>query len=407
MNMGGKKLFLIGFLVILLVGIPLTIYLIQQNTETQIRAEKSTILTFMPDSTTAAPIQKSVGDSIPLDISVDPGKNLVTYLKLEIQYDPEVLATDSAAPFQANTTAFPLVLEGPIYTPGKIAVTLSIGPDVTKAIQAKVKAATVTFKALKDTPPGTPTQVTYGISPKTQVLSMGSNDQYSEDVLSSAAPAVIAIGGGVVPTQDIPTGSPMPTTEMPTQAPLDTPIPQPTTAPPIAYPTDVPYATPTTVMPTGGPGGPNTNPICNSLVTDRAVNGSAPFSLTFTANGSDTDGTISKVTMNYGDGQQNDVTASGGIGTAAVNVQSSHTYNNPGTYQASAIITDSAGGISAPSENCRQVITVSASASAQRPATQTGNPGGIAATGSFENSIAIGATVLMLIIGGGLMFFIL
>lgn len=404
--MGGKKLFLIGFLVILLVGIPLTIYLIQQNTETQIRAEKSTILTFTPDSTTAAPIQKNVGDTIPLDISVDPGKNLVTYLKMEIQYDPEVLATDSASPFQANTTAFPLVLEGPIYTPGKIAVTLSIGPDVTKAIQTKAKAATVTFKALKDTPPGTPTQVTYGISPKTQVLSMGSNDQYSEDVLSSAAPAVIAIGGGVVPSQAIPTGSPVPTMEIsPTAIPMDTPMPQPTT-PPLVYPTDIPLVSPTTAPPMGGPSGPNVNPVCNSLVTDRAVSGSAPFSVTFTANGSDSDGTISKATFNYGDGQQNDVTASGGIGTAAVNVQSSHTYNNPGTFMATAILTDSSGGISDSSINCKQTITV-ASASAQRPNTQTGNPGGIAATGSFENSIAIGVTVLMLIIGGGLMFFIL
>ena len=365
----------------------------------------------MPDSTSAAPIQKSVGDTIPLDISVDPGKNLVTYLKLEIQYDPEVLATDSASAFQANTTAFPLVLEGPIYSPGKIAVTLSIGNDVTKAIQAKAKAATVTFKALKDTPPGTPTQVTYGISPKTQVLSMGGNDQYSEDVLSSAAPAVIAIGGGILPSQGIPTGSPVPTIEMPSLPPQETPVPpQPTNAPPISYPTDVPYPTPTTVVPTNGPGGPgtpNTLPVCNSLVTDRAINGNVPFSLTFTANGSDTDGTISKVTMNYGDGQQNDITAAGGIGTASVNVQSSHTYNNPGTYRASAVLTDSSGGMSTINDNCQQIITVSATASAQRQNTQTGNPGGIAATGSFENSLAIGATVLMLIIGGGLMFFIL
>lgn len=401
MNIGGKKLFLIGFLVVLLVGIPLTVYLLQQSQEVRTRAEKSTVISFSPDSTQVAPITKNVGDTIPLDITVDPGKNLVSFVKLEIQYDPEVLATDSANAFQANITAFPSVVEGPLYTPGKIAVTLAIGPDVTKAIQTKVKAATVTFKALKNTPTGTPTQVSFGVSPKTQVLSLGENDQASEDVLSSATPALIAIGG-TAPTQPIPSGSPTPTTEVPS--------PEPTVETPTAVPTlpvDVPTATPTTPQPTGGPGTPNTLPICNSLVSDRAASGNAPFAITFTANGSDTDGTISKVTFNFGDGQQSDVTASGGIGTAAVNVQASHTYNNPGTYQATAILTDSASGVSTPNDNCKATITVSSTTASSSGGTGGGNTTYIAPTGSFENSLIIGAAVLMLVIGGGLIFFIL
>jgi len=402
MNISGKKLILIGFLVVLLVGIPLTVYLLQQSQEVRSRAEKSTILTFSPDSTQAAPLQKNVGDSIPLDITVDPGKNLVSFVKIEIQYDPDVLATDSANPFQANTTAFPSVLEGPVYTPGKIDVTLSVGPDPTKAIQQKVKAATVMFKALKNTPPGTPTQVSYGVSPKTQILSTGPNDQYSEDVLSSTAPALIAIGGAAPTNEPIPSGSPTPTipiSDVPTAVPT---VPLPTDAP-TSTPAVSTIPTPTTSV-TGTPGAPNQNPICNSLTIDRAASGNVPFSLTFTANGSDTDGTISKVTLNFGDGQQSDITASGGIGTASVNAQASHTYNNPGTYQATAILTDSANGVSTPNDNCKQVITVTASSSA---GTGGGNPGGIAATGSFENTLAISAAIIMLVVGGGLIFFIL
>lgn len=397
MNIGGKKLFLIGFLVVLLVGIPLTVYLLQQNQEVRSRAEKSTILTFAPDSTQAAPMQKNVGDTVSLDVTVDPGKNLVSFVKLEIQYDPDYLATDSATAFQANTTAFPSVLEGPVYTPGKIDVTLSVGPDPTKAIQQKVKAATVTFKALKNTPAGTPTMVSYGVSPKTQILSTGPNDQYSEDVLSSTAPAIIAIGGSVVsPTdQPIPTGTIAPTTEVPTAVP--------TTALPTDVPTAVPTATPAPTG-TGGGGVPNNLPVCNSLTVDRGASGNAPFSITFAANGSDTDGTINKVTFNFGDGQQSDVTSSGGIGTASVNTQASHTYNNPGTYQATAILTDSSNGVSTPNDNCKQVITVN---TASGSANTGGNPGGIAATGSTENTIAITAAVIALIVGGGLIFFIL
>lgn len=403
MNVNGKKIFLIGFLVVLLVGIPLTVYLLQQQQEVRSRAEKSTIVTFTPDSTAAAPIAKAVGDTVPLDINVDPGKNLVSFVKLEINYDPEILATSSGTAFQANTTAFPSVLEGPVYTPGKIAVTLSVGPDPTKAIQAKVKAATVTFTALKNTPPGTPTLVTY--SSNTQVLSIGSNDQASENVLSTATPATIEIGGAT-PTSPIPTGPVDPTVPLPTESPLPTDIPLPTDVP---LPTDLPLPTPTTGPVTSGP--PNTEPVCSGLVVDRASSGPAPFAITFTANGSDTDGTIGKVTFNFGDGQQSEVTSSGGIGTASVNAQASHTYNNPGTYQATAILTDSSAGISLPSENCKQVITVTeASGSAQQPNTGGGNvvlTPTMAPTGATETAIGIGVAVMMLIVGGGLLFFVL
>lgn len=399
MNLNGKKMLLIGFVVVLLVGIPLTVYLLQQQQEVRTRAEASTIVTFTPDSTSAAPIKKNVGEEIPLDINVDPGKNLVSFVKLEINYDPDILATGSANAFQANTTAFPSVLEGPVYTPGKIAVTLSVGPDPTKAIQQKVKAATITFTALKNTPPGTPTLVSY--SSNTQVLSIGSNDQASENVLSTATPATIEVGGAVAPTdQPIPSGTIAPTVPLPTDQPL------PTDAP---LPTETPIATPTT-GPIGS-GTPNEPPTCSSLVVDRASSGPAPFSITFTANGSDTNDNISKVTFNFGDGQQSEVTTGGGIGTPSVNTQASFTYNNPGTYQATAILTDGSNGVSLPNDNCKQLITVTeASGSAQQPNTGGGNvtlTPTMVPTGVTETAMGIGAAVMMLIVGGALLFFVL
>lgn len=402
MNLNGKKILLIGFAVVLLVGIPLTVYLLQQQQEVRTRAEASTIVTFTPDSTSAAPIKKNVGEEIPLDINVDPGKNLVSFVKLEINYDPEVLATGSANAFQANTTAFPSVLEGPVYTPGKIAVTLSVGPDPTKAIQQKVKAATITFTALKNTPPGTPTLVSY--SSNTQVLSIGSNDQASENVLSTATPATIEVGGAVVPTdQPIPTGTIAPTVPLPTDQPLPT-----DPAPTVPLPTD---AIPTPTTGPVGSGTPNESPTCSSLVVDRASSGAAPFSITFTANGADTNDNISKVTFNFGDGQQSEVTTSGGIGTQSVNVQASYTYNNPGTYQATAILTDASNGVSLPSENCKQLITVTeASGSAQQPNTGGGSvvlTPTMVPTGVTETAMGIGAAVMMLIVGGALLFFVL
>lgn len=396
MNFSGKKLLLIGFAVVLLVGIPVTLFVLQQQQEVRSRAEKSTNISFTPDSSQTAPIQKNIGEDVALDIMVNPGKNLVSYVKLEIQYDPDKLAT-TAAGFQANTVAFPSVLEGPVYTPGKISVSLSVGPDPTKSIQTLTKAATITFKANASTPPGTPTLVTYGST--TQVLSIGSNDQASENVLSSATPATIIIGGGepspttAQPTTETPTDTPSPT------SPADTPVPT------TAQPTDAP--TPTTDG-GGGPEASNQAPVCSSLVLDRESSGNAPYDITFTANGTDSDGTISKVTFNFGDGQVNDVTTAGGIGTNSVNVQVSHTYSNPGTFQAYATLTDNDNSVSEQG-GCQQAITITASGSAttapqQSAATATPT---MAPTGPTEVVFGIAAVTLLLVIGGGLLFFIL
>ena len=417
MRFSGKKIFLGGFIAVLLVGIPLTVYLLQQQQEVRSHAEKSTNISFAPDSTQTTPLQKNVGDVIPLDITINPGKNLVSFVKLEIQYDPDKLATDSANSFVANNVVFPSILEGPIYSPGKISVTLSVGPDPTKAIQTTVKAGTLTLKAIANTPAGTPTVVTYGAA--TQVLSLGSNDQASENVLSSPIPAYINIGGSVpYPSGDIPTAVPSGEEPTPTYAVVPTtPVDQPTDTPAPTTPVDQPTATPSlSVTPTGTEsgknGGPNVAPVCNNLTLDRVATGNAPYSITFGANGSDSDGTISKVTFNFGDGQVSDVTQAGGIGTATVtNAQVSHTYNNPGTYQASAVFTDSGDAVSA-TDNCTQTITVNTPGSGGggntvvEQASQSALPT-VPPTGSTEVAIGIGIAALLLTIGGTLLFFIL
>jgi hypothetical protein len=377
-KLGGRKIFLFGFIAVLLIGIPVTIFLVQQQQDTRTQAAKSTTLSFTPESSANAPLQKKVGDEIPLDIYVDPGTNLVSFVKLEIQYDPEKLATSSANAFTQNSTVFPSVLEGPVYSPGKISVTLSVGPDPTKAIQTRAKAATVSFKALSNTPPGTPTLVSYGAS--TQALSIGFDDQASENVLASATPASIAIGGeSVTPSEPVPTEalSPTPTTEV-------TPIISPTIS----------------TSPSA-----NLAPVCSLLAVDGATSGNAPLSLTFTANGTDPDDTLSKVTFNFGDGGVVDVTDAGGIGTASVSAQMAHTYTSGGTFTASAVLTDSKGGVS-DSASCRQTISVTGSGSATIVPSDTPVPS-LEPTGSASTAMAIGAVLMAIIVGGGFLFFFL
>lgn len=381
-HLGGRKIFLLGFIIVLLIGIPVTIYLVQRQQETRTRAEKSTNLLFTPESTVTTPIQKNVGESIPLDVYVDPGTNLVSFVKLEIAYDPEKLATDSATAFVQNTAVFPSVLEGPVYTPGKITVTLSVGPDPTKAIQVRSKAATITFKALSSTPPGQPTVVSYGAT--TQALSIGFNDQASENVLSSATPANIAIGGeSVVPTEPVPT--------------------QPVSPTPEVLPTAIPTQP---ITPTGG-ATPSANvaPVCSLLSVDKAASGDAPLALTFTATGTDSDDTLSKVTFNFGDGAIVDVTDGTGTGTASISAQSAHTYTAVGTFTAFALLTDSQGGVS-DSESCKQTVTVTGTSSATVAPTDAAVPT-LEPTGSTGAAMAIGAVLMAIIVGGGFLFFLL
>ncbi len=401
MNITPKKILLFGFIAVLLVGIPVSLYLLQQQQETRSRAERSTSLSFLPQSSTTAPIKKAVGEEVTLDVQVNPGKNIVSFVKLEIQYDETKLATAEANGFSVNETAFPVTLEGPAYSPGKIAVTLSIGSDPTKAIQTVTRAATVKFKAKADTGT-TPTNVIFGNG--TEILSIGETDQAQENVLLNVNPAVIAIGGTSTVTPSI---SVQPSVQPSiTKAPT-TPV-NPTTPP--GQPTAVP-----TAAPTPGPTTANQLPVCSNLNLDRANTGTAPYSITFTAVGTDADGTIQKVTFNYGDGPIEPVTSTGGIGTNTVSVQRSHTYNNPGTYTASASLTDSGNAVNDPA-TCKQTIVVLAP--------QSGGPGtgggttpvassgaqptvSIAKPGAGDLMIGAGAIALLLTVVGGFLFFAL
>lgn len=380
-RLNGRKIFLFGFIAVLLIGIPATIFLVQQQQETRSQAAASTTLSFTPDSTPTTPIQKNVGETIPLDVYVDPGSNLVTFVKLEITYDPEKIEPESENAFVPNTTVFSSVLDGPNYdTPGKVLVSLSVGPDPTKAVQTRSNAGTITFRALSNTPPGQPTVVSYGVT--SQALSSGFEDQAAENVLSSSEPANIAIGGEAPsPTEPVPTTEPTPTT--------------PVT--PTIVPTTGPSATPSA----------NQSPLCTSFITNTSPTGAAPLALSFTTTGSDPDGVISKVTFNFGDGQVVDVTdPATGVGTASVSASTSYTYNNPGTFTASAVMTDNQSGISSAS-SCVQTVTVSGGGTTVAPTQAPTAVPTLPPTGATETAMAIGGVIMAVIIGGALLFVLL
>jgi len=373
----GKKLFLIGFIVVLLVAIPLTVYLAQQQQKTKSSAEKSTILSLVESGKTNSSITTTVDQTFSLDVMVNPGNNFVSFVKITLSYDPTKIATADPG-IIANSDAVS-VFEGPTYGPSQISVTLATGGDQTKVIQTSTKIATITFKALAPTETA-PTLVGFGSD--AEVLSAAPSDTRSENVLSTTNQASITITGSVVPSVTI------------------SPSPEPS-------PSTPPSPTPTLAA--------NQSPACTSLVLDREASGSAPLAINFTANGNDPDGTVSKVTFNFGDGTVNDVTTGGGIGTQTINTQANHTYNSGGNFTATAILTDNLGGTS-DTTNCSQLIAVTAASGSAQP-TETPIPTTsaptvtpiptVAPTGPGDTIMTIGALGAILTIIGAILLFAL
>lgn len=366
-----KKLLLLGFVFVMLLVIPLTVYLAQQQQQTQSHANPNTRLTFVP-----ANVPSSIGGTATFTVNVSPGSNVVGNIKLVIDYDSTKLeATTSSFVIDSHLAGW-TVLQGPDIGNNKISLLLSSQSDPTKAIQTQTTIGTITFNVIGGDS-ATPITVSFD-SAETQITSQNSinngPDAFGENIFLSGDPATVTIQGDVSPTPTetiAPSESPAPTTS---ETPTDTPSPSVSA-------------------------GNNQNPVCESLTPDVSTTGTAPYAINFTAAGSDSDGTISKVSFNFGEGDVQDVTSGGGIGTESINANLSHTYNNSGNFTASAVLTDDNGGVS-DSSSC----TVSVSISGGDQIATTATPTPLPDTGPSVTVFSAGAIGGLLFIIGALLF---
>lgn len=405
MNILKNKYFILGNILLLLAVVPITLFVIKRQTDLQSNAAPTTTLSFSPTT-----VNTNVNKNFTLDIYADPGENAVSIIEMTIKVDPTKLQIVS---LQKNSTVLPVTLVEPQINGGTVSLTASTSNNVAEAIQEKTKVATLTLKALTTTS-GSPTLVTFD-QPSSQVFSIASSDGKTENVLNSTESSSVTIaqastGGGGNGGSGGNSGN----------------------------------------GGNGGNGGSGNNgsnggngsngstgslqkPICTGLFLDRSAVGTAPYSLVLTASGNQPGGTISKVTFSFGDGVVQEVTQAGGVGTANVNVQISHTYNNAGSYPASVTMTDSSGRIS-ESATCKQTITVSApvgggggsggaggssgsgsgsintggntnQGGSQTGGGATGGSGSVPATGTLETSLAVIGIVGTLVLTG--VFFLL
>lgn len=261
-----KKIFLLGFIAMVLVAIPFSVYVAQKRQQITSKAAASTVLSFEPASTTI-----KVGDILTLNIMLDPGigtsANQVSFVKLSLSFDREKFTTAGASlvpnPDFSNTLT--TILEDPVFESGKASISLSIGADPTRAVTTKTKIAILQLKAASTTAPASP-NVTFDPAPNTQVLSIASLDQTSENVLSTTVPAKVTIISELLTSTPTPTPTPNPLAAplIPTSTPLPGNI-QPPMPSPIVFITPTPMIfplTPTTailppetILPPTGPGG--------------------------------------------------------------------------------------------------------------------------------------------------------
>ncbi len=302
-----KKAFLVGFLILLLVAIPATLFLVQRQQEIRSRAEPATTLNFEPLTKTVA-----INETFTINVAMNTGANSVSTAEIHLTFDPTKLeATQIAA---GSFMPHAIVESTPDNTAGRafIAVdTLSAGAGgdsvpFTKKSDGPQPVAAITFRAKAETG-STPTQVGFGQETKAFGETSGSLEPTSVIITSSLTnTARVTIGAaGATPTPTTGAGTPTPT-------------------------------------PTGGATG-NKPPVCNSLTASPAT-GTAPLTVTLTANGSDQNNDIMTALFTFGDGQTQNIDKN--IGQTG-SIQVTHVYQNPGTISAQAIMRDRDGAVSA------------------------------------------------------------
>ena len=240
-----KKIFLLGFIIVILIAIPLSVYIAQKRQQTQTHASRSTTLSFEPASPTVA-----VNQTLTLDVVLDPGSgstaNQVSFVKLIVNFDPLQFKNDSLAPNPSSANTLKSILEGPTYESDKASISLSIGANPVDAVKAITKIAILKLKALSAT-----TSASVVFDPATQVLSIGSADQTSENVLSTTTPATVIITGLASPTlTPTPTSSAQQSGSA-SSAPTQTPAPASATLPRSAVQTSTPSTTTFGAIPPG------------------------------------------------------------------------------------------------------------------------------------------------------------
>jgi len=153
-------------------------------------AEGATTIIFSPTSIESSPLEEKIGQEFFLNVLIDPGKNIISIVRLDINYDPKIFKLSMANPIEINKTIFTNVIDGPSYSAGNVQMTLSVGNDLSKSLSSRTKAITLNFVPISKTLDSS-TIVSFGDN--TSASGVKANNLDEENVVSSTAPAYIIV----------------------------------------------------------------------------------------------------------------------------------------------------------------------------------------------------------------------
>lgn len=171
-------------LLIQLIALPLLLILTREPQNSQGKAAPSTSIALTPETTLNNPQNLQKDEYFSTDIVIEPGANLITQAKIEIIYDSSKIELVKTLPISINSEVFPKTVIRPVFSSGKIELTLTTD-NPAKPITEKVKVATLYFKALDS---ANRSYIYFG--DKTQLLGVGTA---SGNVLQGTNPEIITI----------------------------------------------------------------------------------------------------------------------------------------------------------------------------------------------------------------------
>lgn len=155
-------------------------------------AAPSTSLYFLPNTDPGNPLITKPGDTVNLDIYMNPGTNMPYVTKLNIKYDPLLFEANKDS-LKIDRENFPKILGQSSIKDGRIDITLSTGSGPSDVIKDITKIGTLGLK-VKSSDGGKTSEIIFG--KETMILSINASDFPGENVLESAIPAHINVAAG-------------------------------------------------------------------------------------------------------------------------------------------------------------------------------------------------------------------
>jgi hypothetical protein len=178
MDIRMKKVFLFIGIGLTLLAIPATVFFIGQQKDIRTRAAPASTLSLTPATQTV-----NIGDTLKLDVDIDPGTNQVVSANIYLSYDSSKLEAQTIT----NGSNAPRVLTSGIIENGTASIKVGAA-STTQPITARGTIAVITFTAKGVTGNFSPAQVQFASN-----TFVGGIDETTANVLVGTVPAKITI----------------------------------------------------------------------------------------------------------------------------------------------------------------------------------------------------------------------